>query len=41
MPDKGKYRLCGAIAGTVNGRFGGGGGLPLVLLLRQWVECEG
>lgn len=31
-----KCRAAGAIAGTVNGLFGGGGGIPLVLLLRKW-----
>ena len=40
MTEKGKYRVCGAIAGTVNGLFGGGGGIPLVLLLRKWAELE-
>ena len=25
MTEKGKYRVCGALAGTVNGLFGGGG----------------
>ena len=29
MTEKGKYRVCGALAGTVNGLFGGGGGIPL------------
>lgn len=29
------FRLAGALAGTVNGLFGGGGGIPLVLLLRR------
>lgn len=28
MTEKGKYRVCGALAGTVNGLFGGGGGIP-------------
>ena len=31
-----KYRLAGALAGAVNGLFGGGGGIPLVVLLRKW-----
>ena len=30
MTEKGKYRIAGALAGTVNGLFGGGGGVPLV-----------
>lgn len=29
------YRLGGALAGTVNGLFGGGGGVPLMLLLTK------
>ena len=31
-----KYRIAGALAGTVNGLFGGGGGIPLAVLLRKW-----
>ena len=31
-----KCRIAGAIAGTVNGLFGGGGGIPLAVLLRSW-----
>ena len=38
MTEKGKYRIAGAIAGTVNGLFGGGGGVPLVFLLRTWAN---
>ena len=30
------YRLAGALAGAVNGLFGGGGGIPLAVLLRKW-----
>ena len=33
MTEKGKYRVCGALAGTVNGLFGGGGGIPLAFVL--------
>ena len=38
MTEKGKYRIAGALAGTVNGLFGGGGGVPLVFLLRTWAN---
>ena len=40
MTEKGKYRVCGAIAGTVNGLFGGGGGIPLLVLLTKWAGVE-
>lgn len=40
MTEKGKYRVCGALAGTVNGLFGGGGGIPLVFLLRSWAKLS-
>ncbi len=36
MKKSSKYRVSGAVAGTVNGLFGGGGGIPLVLLLQKW-----
>ncbi len=36
--DFGKYRVAGALAGTVNGLFGGGGGIPLVVLLTRWAH---
>ncbi len=36
MQKAGKCRVAGALAGTVNGLFGGGGGVPLVVLLRSW-----
>ena len=41
MTEKGKYRVCGALAGTVNGLFGGGGGIPLAFLLRSWAKLSG
>ena len=33
-------RVAGALAGTVNGLFGGGGGIPLLLLLTRWAGME-
>lgn len=36
MGKKHKYRISGALAGAVNGLFGGGGGIPLVVLLTKW-----
>ncbi len=35
-----KYRLSGLTAGTVNGLFGGGGGIPLLVLLTKWAGVE-
>jgi hypothetical protein len=35
-----KYRLAGALAGAVNGLFGGGGGMPLLFLLTGWAGLE-
>ncbi len=35
-----RLRLSGAAAGLVNGLFGGGGGVPLALLLQRWVGLE-
>jgi len=35
-----KYRVAGALAGTVNGLFGGGGGIPLLVLLTGWAHLE-
>ncbi len=35
-----KYRAAGAVAGVVNGLFGGGGGIPLLLLLTGWAGLE-
>lgn len=40
MEKNGKLRLSGAIAGTVNGLFGGGGGIALVPLLTRWAKME-
>lgn len=37
MRQTGKLRLSGAAAGLANGLFGGGGGVPLALLLQQWL----
>ena len=34
------YRLGGVLAGTVNGLFGGGGGVPLMLLLTKKAGLE-
>ncbi len=38
--EKHKYRVAGALAGTVNGLFGGGGGIPLLVLLTKWAGVE-
>ena len=35
-----KYRVAGALAGIVNGLFGGGGGIPLLVLLTKWAKLE-
>lgn len=35
-----KARLAAALAGAVNGLFGGGGGLPLTLLLSGWAGLD-
>lgn len=35
-----QYRVAGALAGAVNGLFGGGGGIPLLLLLTRWAKLE-
>ncbi len=36
MKNKNKIRLAGALAGIVNGVFGGGGGMVLLPLLSRW-----
>ena len=38
--DAAKYRVAGALAGLVNGLFGGGGGIPLLMLLTRWAGVE-
>lgn len=40
MDKKWKLPLCGMITGTVNGLFGGGGGMALVPLLTRWCHVE-
>lgn len=35
-----KYRVAGIIAGAINGLFGGGGGIPLLLLLTKWAGMD-
>lgn len=40
MEKRTKYALAGALAGTANGLFGGGGGMVLVPLL-QWSGIKG
>lgn len=40
MKDRGKLALSGLAAGAVNGLFGGGGGMPLLLLLKNWCHVE-
>ena len=40
MDNKLKYRIAGAAAGMVNGIFGGGGGIPLLVLLTRWATVE-
>ena len=35
-----KYRIAGTLAGLINGLFGGGGGIPLVLLLTHWAGLD-
>lgn len=40
MKNKHKYRIAGAVAGVVNGIFGGGGGIPLLVLLTRWAKLD-
>ena len=40
MQKRGRARLSGAAAGLVNGLFGGGGGIPLFLLLTRFLGLE-
>ena len=40
MNNKHKYRIAGAAAGIVNGVFGGGGGIPLLVLLTRWAKLD-
>ncbi len=35
-----KFSVAGAAAGIVNGLFGGGGGIPLLVLLTKWAGLE-
>ena len=38
--DVSKYRIAGILAGAVNGLFGGGGGIPLLVLLTKWAKLD-
>ncbi len=40
MTEKGKYRVCGALAGTVNGLFGGAAAFRSSFLLRSWAKLS-
>lgn len=40
MKRESKYRLGALAAGVTNGLFGGGGGIPLALLLTKWAGLE-
>lgn len=40
MRKRTKYRLGGLVAGVTNGIFGGGGGIPLAVLLTRWTGLE-
>ena len=40
MEQKRKFRLSGLAAGLVNGCFGGGGGVPLLVFLTRWCGVE-
>ena len=41
MGNRNKLRLAGALAGLVNGLFGGGGGMVLLPLLQRWSGLRG
>lgn len=41
MDHPNKLRLAGALAGAVNGLFGGGGGMVLLPLLSRWGGVDG
>ena len=40
MSDKWKYALCGALAGIINGFFGGGGGMLFIPLITRWAGLD-
>lgn len=40
MSDKVKFAICGALAGVVNGFFGGGGGMIFIPLSTGWAGLE-
>ena len=40
MKKAAKYRAAGAAAGIFNGLFGGGGGIPLLLLFTRWAGLD-
>ncbi|MGI6028994.1 MAG: TSUP family transporter [Candidatus Heteroscillospira sp.] len=40
MDKRWKYALCGALAGAVNGFFGGGGGLVFIPLITRWAKLD-
>lgn len=40
VPRTMQYRTAGILAGAVNGLFGGGGGIPLLMLLTRWSKLE-
>ena len=35
-----RFRVAGLVSGAVNGLFGGGGGMPLFVLLTAWAKVE-
>lgn len=40
MKDKWRYAICGALAGAVNGFFGGGGGMIFIPLITRWAKLD-